>query len=334
MSLKGTMRSLAAAQRRMERQERQRQRELERQRKELARMEELERALFEFEEFENYIDVITSIHKDCGPEWDWNEVGSMSRPIEPERKNTHEMNAQRDYEEFKPGMADKLLRKVDAKKEALKAEIDKAGKRDDEEYKLAIADHLNAVSEWEDQRNLSRRILSGEPDAFVEAINAINPFGEISGLGSSAEFSCSDSRIIEAVFFPHGEDVIPKESKSLFKSGRLSTKQMPKSRFYELYQDYVCGCVLRLARELFSMLPIQMALVTAVSPLLNTATGHMEEQPILSVAIPRKTLETLNFAQVDPSDSMDNFVHNMKFLKTKGFQAVQKLDSSSIQLVE
>ena len=153
MSWKGTMRSLAAAQRRMERQERQRQRELERQRKELARMEELERAQFEFEEFENYIDVITSIQKDCGPEWDWNEVGRLSRPVEPELKNTHEMNAQKAYEEFKPGISDKLLRKVDTKKEALKAEIVNAAKRDEEEFQGAHAGYLVAASSSSSHRS-------------------------------------------------------------------------------------------------------------------------------------------------------------------------------------
>jgi hypothetical protein len=62
-----------------------------------------------------------------------------------------------------------------------------------------------------------------------------------------------------------------------------------------------------------------MVIVNAVSDLLKTQTGHMEEKTILSVAIPRDTLGRLNFERVDPSDSLNNFVHRMKFLKTKGF---------------
>ncbi|MCA9957335.1 MAG: hypothetical protein KC434_21550, partial [Anaerolineales bacterium] len=53
--------------------------------------------------------------------------------------------------------------------------------------------------------------------------------------------------------------------------------------------------------------------------------GLLEETPILSVAIPRETSKGLNFDAVDPSDSMVNFVHNMKFQKTKGFQSVATL---------
>ena len=82
---------------------------------------------------------------------------------------------------------------------------------------------------------------------------------------------------------------------------------MPKTKFYELYQDHVCSCVLRVGRELVALLPVEMVLVTAMGRLLNKKTGHIEEQPILSVLMPRKTLDSLNFDLIDPSDSMDNF---------------------------
>ena len=105
---------------------------------------------------------------------------------------------------------------------------------------------------------------------------------------------------------------------------------MPKTRFYELYQDYVCGCVLRVARELFALLPIETSIITAVTPLLNSKTGHMEDQEILSAVIPRKTTEVLDFRYLDPSDSLENFVHNMNFRKTKGFAAVKTIRPSSL----
>lgn len=106
---------------------------------------------------------------------------------------------------------------------------------------------------------------------------------------------------------------------------------MPKGRFYELYQDYVCSCILRVARELFALLPIEMVIIHAIGNLLNSKTGHLEDKPIISVATPRKTLETFNFEMLDPSDSMENFVHKMTFKKTKGFEAVEKLNPLDFQ---
>ena len=150
------------------------------------------------------------------------------------------------------------------------------------------------------------------------------------GMGSAYTAVADDISAIEVTLCVNDEEVIPKESKTLLKSGKLSVKPMAKTKFYELYQDYVCGCVLRLARELFALLPYEMAIVTAESEILNTQTGHLEMQPILSVAIPRRTLEVLNFETLDPSDSMNNFVHRMNFMKTKGFRAVDAVSPSEL----
>lgn len=46
---------------------------------------------------------------------------------------------------------------------------------------------------------------------------------------------------------------------------------------------------------------------------------------ILSVEIPRSTLETLNFSALDPSDALLNSRHAMDFKKTKGFGPVSPL---------
>lgn len=330
MGWKGTLNSLAAAQRRAEREARRRQRELERQRTQLEKMEELERAAFEAEEFENYLDVLMSIHKDCGPTWNWAEIQQAPPPQEPQRSRAREVGAKAAHESFTPGISDKLLRRSDKKRDALRAAIDEAIADDERKHEEEMEQYRADLADWEEQKALASRILAREPAAFVEAIEAIGPFSELSALGSSINFSCEDPTLIEATLLPHGEDVIPKEAKSLLKSGRLSVKNMPKTRFYELYQDYACGSALRVARELFALLPIEMSIVTEVTPMLNTQTGHMEDQPMLSVAIPRRTFKGLNFELLDPSDSLGNFVHNMQFQKTKGFSPVERIAPSSL----
>ena len=109
---------------------------------------------------------------------------------------------------------------------------------------------------------------------------------------------------------------------------KLSVKKMPKTKYFGLYQDYVCGCAIRVAREVFALLPTDMVIVNVIGEILNTKTGYLEEVPILSVSIPKETLLKLNLEMLDPSDAMDNFVHNMKFMKTKGFNPVERIDKS------
>jgi len=325
MGWKGTLRSIAAAQRRAEREALKRQRELERQRKQLEKMEELERAAYEVQVYENYIDVLISIHKDCGEVWDWESIQATAPPIEPTKSDTNERMARSNLEAYKPGLVDKMLKRVEAKRNELAAAIEDGKRKDELSYQEALREYEQNYADWEATCELAARILSGNTDACIDAIRQADPFSEISQLGSSIEIKAVNNKLIEATLHVNSEDVIPNEVETLLKSGKLSVKKMTKTRFYELYQDYVCGAVLRVARELFALLPIEMTIVTAVGELLNTKTGHMEEQPILSVAIPIETLNRLNFAMLDPSDSMDNFLHNMKFLKTKGFQAVGRI---------
>ena len=84
---------------------------------------------------------------------------------------------------------------------------------------------------------------------------------------------------------------------------------MPKARFHEIYQDYVCGCVLRLAREMFALLPVDSVILTATVDGIDSSTGHVAELPVLSVAATRAKIERLDFERLDPSDALENFQH-------------------------
>jgi hypothetical protein len=133
-------------------------------------------------------------------------------------------------------------------------------------------------------------------------------------------------------FLAQGNEVIPNYILSQTASGKLSKKNMPISRFNELYQDYVCSSVLRLAGEMLAYLPIKFAIINGKAQLLNSSTGQVEDQVIVSVAIPPETMSKLNFETLDPSDSLKNFIYNMKFSKTNGFSAVDQVDPLTIDM--
>jgi len=328
MSWKKTLNSMAAAQRRAERESRKRQRELQRKQKEIEKMEEFERATYEVQVYENRVEVLKSIHKECGEEWDWEKIKDSPPPQEPQKSNNNEIQARKAVDEYKPGLSDKLLKRTDNKRLELENAVEIARNDDEQEYQDALEEYKLQYADWKTNREIADKILAGDVQVYSEVINQINPLAELSDIGSDFKFVAHSSKLVEGDLYVHSEDVIPNEAKSILKSGKLSVKNMTKTNYYGLYQDYVCGCLLRVARELLALLPVEMVMVTAFSSLLNTKTGHFEEQPILSLVIPKETLDNLNFEMIDPSDSMENFVHNMKFAKTKGFSVVEKVDSS------
>ena len=330
MSMKGSLRSLNSLANSIERDTIRKQRELEKQRLQYARMQALEQAAYEVEVYENSIDVMISLHKDSTENVNWNEVINKERPVEPYRTSTNEDKARRKLEDFTPNIFDKIFSKIERKRKDLQDKIILGKGIDDKEYSEALNNYRKELDDWKQVNDLAVRIIAGDNDAYVEAINQLNPFSEIANLGSNISFEIIDDKLVEATLNVNGDSVIPKESKSLLKSGKLSTKRMTSTKFNALYQDYVCSALLRVARELFAILPIEMVIIHAVGELLNTSTGHFEKQTILSVCMPKETIQRLNFELLDPSDSLENFVHQMNFKQTKGFSPIKKIKPSEL----
>lgn len=331
MGTRGTLRTLVALSRSMEREARRYQRELEKRQKESARMEEWERAKYEVEVYENRLDVLKSIHKDCSSAWNWKEVKSSNPPDKPIYQQKNELQAKNVLDNYTPSFFTKILGNVEKKKAALLENIEDAKKIDNEDYEKACEEYREKYNEWKALKEIAEGIINGSGEAYLKAIKEVNPFEEIQELGSSVGINVINNNMIMANLSVHSENFVPSEVKSLLKSGKLSAKPMPVTKFYELYQDYVCSSSLRVARELFALLPIEMVIVNAIGNLLDTKTGRMADTPILSVGIPRETLQNLNLNAIDPSDSMKNFVYRMNFKKSAGFNPIDVLNSSDFQ---
>ena len=332
MGWKGALRTARAAARRYEREQKRRQRELEKVQKQQQKLLEKERAAHEVAVFENQLDILASLHLDIEEPVDWKALTEAPEPQEPLRLDRHEKQARDDLKYYKPSFADKIFKRRQEKLLKLESEVELARSRDASEYDEALKQYKEAYDEWAVKKDLATKVLACEPEACLAALDELSPFEEISGLGSGIEFSINndDSAVLSATIKVHGEEIIPQETKYLLKSGALSTKAMPKGEFYGLYQDYVCSCSLRVAGEIFAAIPVAIIIVNAIEHVLNTATGQLEEQPILSAVIPRSSFELINLAKVDPSDSMGNFIHNMSFLKTKGFKPVESISYEEI----
>jgi hypothetical protein len=287
---------MEAAQRRQQRDSQRRQRELEQLAKEQAKLSAIEQARLEVERFDNQLDGLLSIHKEQSEPVDWEEFASSLPPPAPQRKSYHELKTRQRVMVLLPGQ-----------KGNTDGEIDQARLQDEQEFQEAAQAFADQKAKWEKLKDLSRRVLAGEHKAYTEALLEFNPFAEMSDLGSSINFIVHSAKLIECILKINGKQAIPAEVKMLTASGKVSIKPMPKGRFHEIYQDYLCGCVLRVAREIFALLPVDTVLIAASADLLNSSNGHLDEKPVLSVVMSRAVVMRLNFNQIDPSDALDNF---------------------------
>lgn len=267
------------------------------------------------EEYENYIELVKSVHKECDRPIDWQGVLNGNPPFKQGEKGPRETAAEKELSGFKPSLSQRLFKKGgEEKKQELAKAVEAAKAEDAEEY-----------SAWEESKAFAKRILEGDTEAYLEAIEQANPFEDFADYGSDLEFGTDSADIMEIEFKVKSDEVVPQKQLSLTKTGKLSEKEMTKTMYYDITQDYVCSCAIRLAREIFAVLPVEKVLVHAVDGILDTATGNDAEVTILSVCFERSGFENINFDRIDPSDFLRTFPFSMSFAKTAGFKAVERL---------
>ncbi|HWK23948.1 MAG TPA: DUF4236 domain-containing protein [Ureibacillus sp.] len=280
--------------------------------KQMEKQEKRELARFEVEEYENFCEILKSIHIEADEPVDWKYHYQSSPPFNLNEGGPKEKEASIRLQNYKPGFFDKLFKSN--KKEMLENAIIQARKEDQDAY-----------NEWQNLKRLSERVLAGDLDTFMEVIKEMDPLGDLSEFGSGFEIGCNDASTLFVTFDVHSQTIIPKNEKTITQAGNLSVKKLTKTKYFDLQQDYVASCTIRIARDMFALLPVNTVFVHAYDEQLNTETGHNERFCILSVKFDRATIQSLNFDLIDPSDALNNFQHNMKFRKTMGFAEVNEI---------
>lgn len=150
----------------------------------------------------------------------------------------------------------------------------------------------------------AEKVLEGDIDTYFEVINDVNPLNDLIQYGSNFECGTDDPRMIAIHFQVNSRTVLGE------------ARRLPKNQYHDLLQDYVCGCAIRIARDMFALLPIRHIIIDA----------YDNGTDILSVDFKRKAFATLDFATLDASDTVESFAHRMDFTLEDGFKKIVPLD--------
>ena len=149
-------------------------------------------------------------------------------------------------------------------------------------------------------KSRAEKILNGDIDAYFEVLSDLNPFDKLMQYGSDFECGTDDPRMLVVHFTVNSYQVL---------SEAIS---LPVEQYNDLLQDYVCGCSIRIARDIFALLPLRSVLINAID----------NGKDILSVKFKKRSFEALNFAQIDASDTVEQFEHRMNFNFNDGFKPI------------
>ena len=191
----------------------------------------------------------------------------------------------------------------------------------------AVCDGNLTAYGYEKLKDIAIHVLGGDVDAYYTAVERMQPYEDLRDFGSTFEFGTDASDFAEVQFGIMEEEVMPVIELSVTQTGKLSQKDLTKSKYYELLQDYVCSTCIRTARDTFALLPVNTVYVHAVKTEVNPATGLDEEETYVSVQFTRDWFEKVDFERIDPSQFMSLFECRMKFGKTTGFAPVIRLIS-------
>ena len=156
---------------------------------------------------------------------------------------------------------------------------------------------------WGYYHEMAPKVLSGDIDTYLKLIYEVNPLDDLLAYGKNFEFGTDDSKKIEVEFVVNEEVLNNAKNKMNF------------SEYNSLLQDFVCSVVIRIARDMFALLPVKNTIIHAV----------LDDKTILSVDFDRNNLSKVKFGYIDPSDTLQLFRNNMSFSEISGFDRVQQL---------
>lgn len=261
------------------------------------------------------IALITTLHhfEDYPSGIDWEEVKVEKEPFEKGKPGPHTKEAMEFVEENRPGLFARVFAKGDFKDKS-KEILEEAETMDKELY-----------SAWEHNRIIADRMMNDDKDGYLEVLEDLKLSEELGYYIRSMDFSYTDHDSVKVDLSLSIDDFIPEEYKSLTPTGKLSIKKYTKTDYYEVANQFVSGLVLRTARNLLNILPVEDVFINVWEIEKNKYSGVDENQRILSILIDRKTFNELNLEKVNPFDALTNFRHEIEFIKTRGFKEVTEL---------
>lgn len=131
------------------------------------------------------------------------------------------------------------------------------------------ADDLTDPRHWLLYRRYAAQILAGDTDAYLTVIEAMQPLGDLSAYAQSFDIAASSSEALTASF-----QALP----------LYLDKPRPEA------QRYLAGMAVRVARDLFALLPVTRVTVAACS----------DGKTLLTVCFDKSEMMKVRFAFIDP----------------------------------
>ena len=158
---------------------------------------------------------------------------------------------------------------------------------------------------WKYCHDLAYEVLNGNIDTYFKVIQDVGPFDDLLEFGFGFECGTDNPNQIEVDFVAKENEIMPPRA------------ALSQHEYNDLLQDYICSCSIRVARDMFALLPVSNIIVNATA----------NEMLVLSVKFDRRVFTKMKFQGTDASDFVEKFQFHMNYNSVNGFSPISKIDN-------
>lgn len=141
---------------------------------------------------------------------------------------------------------------------------------------------------WKFLKSISRKVLSGDIDAYLETIEKMRPVDDLLDYGSDFEFGTDNPNSMEVEFRINEHFMLP------------NVNVIGVGSYEQIFKEYVCASSIRVARDLFALLPVKYVIVYA----------KKEDEVVLQARFNRNEVQKINFKEESSVEIIERFILN------------------------
>lgn len=141
---------------------------------------------------------------------------------------------------------------------------------------------------WRFLKSISRKVLSGDIDAYLETIEKMRPVDDLLDYGSDFEFGTDNPNSMEVEFCINTHNMLP------------DANVVGVETYEQIFKEYVCASSIRVARDLFALLPVKYIIVYA----------KKEDEVVLQARFDKNEVQKINFKEESGVKIIERFILN------------------------
>lgn len=266
---------------------------------------------------------LVTVHNRLEKRIEWQTFSHDPPPDEPASVSWRQDAARARLLSYSPSFLDIILRRSGRRRAGLERGLTKAAARDMAEYQDERKAWSARVAVWERHGDLVRRVIAGDVEAWLQVLHQQSGLSRRDLFGAMVSYREAQGRL-HVVVSLQPDDLLPAFERRLIAAGRYAPEKIPDESSDMLHRQHVASVALKVAGDVFQILPAEEVYLTCLTGLLNMSAGRQEAMPILSVQFNRDMFRNLNLRK-PALHLIDNFRHVKDFRETGGFGPVKPL---------